>query len=531
MARIVDELITKYTLDASGYQKGADQVARATASAGQSIGGLQGLIGGLAAGAAAGGLFALGKWAVEQAMAFDTMNRSLTAVVGSADRAKQILGFVDELAGPSRFIAQDLGQAALLLEAFGLQTERYLPLAEKLGSLFGGTAADIEQFVRALGMMKGGRAGEALEALARGGITREALMARGLRFNKGGELLSTTSEALDAIESEINAKFGKLSAEMASGPAAKMASLMDAVNKAGRAMGFGILSIAVPAVEKLAGAVEHLVSSGVLQKAVDGVASLFNGEAIGDALLRGMAWFQVALERLPTMATKAKDSLVGLFSDMGEKLKWFTALFVGFFIGPRIIAGILAFEKALRTIVFAIRDIGLMQALVEAIATGGASLVKTLLGFTLGVAATFGLKQVLDAQFAGPKSSITGVSMGDLSNDADAAYNKIKSSLMGTDGEKKPGTPPEEKPIPNLLGAIANNTEKVADNTRKMLDHSRHIFGGGDLGRIGVTPIEIGSRRGSTRIQIDVNGAEGPFRALVETITMQVARQIMAQRA
>ena len=114
------------------------------------------------------GLVGLSTYAVNAAISYDTLSRSLTAITKSGERAKQVLNFADVLAGPSVFGSEELASAALTLEAFGLKTEKYLPVVEKLGTIFGGTAGDMMQFVNSLGMLKGGRSGEAFESLISG---------------------------------------------------------------------------------------------------------------------------------------------------------------------------------------------------------------------------------------------------------------------------------------------------------------------------------------------------------------------------
>jgi hypothetical protein len=42
---------------------------------------------------------------------------------------------------------------------------------------------------------------------------------------------------------------------------------------------------------------------------------------------------------------------------------------------------------------------------------------------------------------------------------------------------------------------IAANTRMTAENTKKFVDLARGIFGGGELGRLGVTPVEMFDRQ------------------------------------
>lgn len=275
MATVVDTLITRYKLDPSGYKSGAAEVESATSGLASSMAALGGPLGITIASltALAAVEYKLGVAAVKAGIEFDTLSRQMTAVTGSADRTAQILRFIDQLAIPSMFQTNDLAEAAKLLEAFGLRTELYLPVIEKLGSVFGGTAGDIQQFANALGMIKSGRTGEGLEALARAGISRNDLKARGLTFDKGGAFTGDIGALLTAVRAITNARLGSLSKEMASSPAAKLASISDQWDKALRNVGQTLLTKIMPHVESISQMFESFIQKGYVDKIGDGLSS------------------------------------------------------------------------------------------------------------------------------------------------------------------------------------------------------------------------------------------------------------------
>lgn len=268
MATTVDTLVTKYTLDPSGYSQGASKVASTTQGLASKIGVLAGTAGALS-------LTGMAAFAINSAVSFDTLTRSLTAVTKSGDRAAQVLKFVDKLAIPSIFDSEALAQAATTLEAFGLTTERFLPIAEKLGTVFGGTTQDLMQFVNALGMIRGGRVGEGIEALSRAGIGREALGKRGMAFDKGGSYLGDVKTLLKAIEAEVNDRFGKIGEIMGEGAAAKFASFTDSLKRGMRDIGNAILTFGLPYVTKLADAIQEMTENGTFREWGDRLVSIF----------------------------------------------------------------------------------------------------------------------------------------------------------------------------------------------------------------------------------------------------------------
>jgi hypothetical protein len=326
MATVVDELITKYSMDPSGYVSGATVVHRTTTGLHSAIGGLSsafsglGNIAGTALKAAAGGVLALGAavvgfgvYAVNAAADFDTLQRSLEAITGSAQRAKEVLAFAEELAIPSIFGADQLAEAAKVLEAFQLKTERFLPVAEKLGTVFGGDATRLMEFVNALGYIQSGRTGEGLEALSRGGISRKSLEARGISFEKSGEYLGDINRLLDAIEAEVNQRFGGLAASMASGPAAQLASLWDQARRAVRQFGNELLTFVVPYVQFASQKLEQLVKSGGITELGKKVAEWVKPDG---PIVSGVLTFVSTLMEIPNMIEGISFGLKGFIHEV-----------------------------------------------------------------------------------------------------------------------------------------------------------------------------------------------------------------------
>jgi hypothetical protein len=128
----------------------------------------------------------------------------------------------------------------------------------------------------------------------------------------------------------------------------------------------------------------------------------------------------------------------------------------------------------------------------------------------------------------GPVRALLGLG-GTITNMARNAARDIATLFVSGAAAEivPPAVPPAENPV---VAQIAQNTAQTAENTAKLLDLSRHIFGGGDLGRMGITPVEMGGGQRSSRVKIDVSGADGPFRLLVETIAMQIMRQMQGAR-
>lgn len=470
MSKVTVEIVESvYELNSKGFEAGAKRVAAASADADKAVkksgasahssGGMLKALGegaqlvtgtiGAVVGVAAAVVTPLvlgGKAALETATQFDTLQRSLTAITGSGERTGQILSFIDKLAIPSVFDTATLGESAKLLEAFGLSTERFLPIAEKLGTVFGGNAESLNSFVSALGYIKSGRFGEGFESLARGGISRQALTAQGLTFDKGGSFQGTVEQALTAIEVVVNAKFGKLAEEMASGPMAKLASLGDSFNRVMRSIGLALVEPVVAITTNLSGAFENLNSVNVFGDAVKG--------------------FMEQIRGIGSVSMDTEESLLNL-----------SGQFVGLGVFIRRFAeGMSIFGDVMMNL---IKNMPIIGNLV----TG--------LGYVGNVS---GIGDFLNEAYGGGEAErFIGLKRFDLEQ------RRKRMAAAGTGALENAGkTAAETKPVDNtgesvkdLLKNIADSSAGTNDNTKKMADINDRVLGGGSLASRGLSREEM----------------------------------------
>jgi hypothetical protein len=539
MASIVDTLITRYTMDPSSYESGARRVTAATQGAGTAIArmveGPIAMLGrmassplnGIVAALGVGGLVAAGGGAVKAALDYDTMRRSLTAVTQSAERAGQVLRYVDKLAIPSIFTSADLGSAAKTLEAFGLQTERFLPIAEKLGTVFGGTSQDLFQFVDALGMIKGGRTGEGIESLARAGISRDQLKVRGLQFDGGGQFKGQVSQLLDAVEAEVNARFGKLSQEMADGPAAKLASVFDAAGRAVRAVGAAILTVLVPAAERVGSFIQYLVDSGQIEKIATGIAGMFGGDDIGRGLINAIAWVVSGLQLLPAILA----GISNWFGVLGKHAAGFAGILVGIFTATTWMKSIGVIIDGLAALRLAFASAGSVAIVMKEMALKGlvglATAAKIIAAAALASVVATGLIEKQFGSFKQGLQELPGVKeWADAQNQILRGFDKTQGKGVSVIDQvtafvstKAQGASP--------LNQIAANTAATAANTQKANDIQRSILGGGAMGAAAASPVNLSKalNGGGDRIQHAVNGLVAALRA-----EMHIGHEMVSRR-
>lgn len=474
MASLVDRMVTEYVLDSRGYSAGTQNVVHDSHRAGQaidqakakthgfgvSLGGFMNGIAGvlrtaaMALGAAGGAVAGLGIYAMKTAADFDTLERTLTAVTGSAERAKAILAFVDELAVPSVFGSAQLADAAKTLEAFGLQTERYLPVVEKLGTVFGGSAEKLDQFVRALGYIKGGRFGEAFEALAAAGISRQMITgAGGGQFDASGEFLGSVDSALSAVEKLVQDKYGKLADEMASGPTARLASAWDNIQRGVRQAGQELLKGFLPYVDLVSDKISTWVKDGTFAEWGKKIADLFapTGPIVG-----GILTFAAYVAELPDAWEILKHGMI----DVANVIVRMTNHIIGFYNRFADLANLIA-------------TVG------ESIGLGGG------IGNILPKMDTI---DELDNPMPTGKFDPSGVAKG-WQDSLTEAYNRARDKANAKKSSGSASTVADQGAA--AIQEVASNTAELVAIGKRQLQLQEGALGGGSVGRVGIAAREM----------------------------------------
>lgn len=156
-------------------------------------------------------------------------------------------------------------------------------------------------------------------------------------------------------------------------------------------------------------------------------------------------------------------------------------------------------------------------------------IVFGVLGTLLGIAA-------LVAAAMGNVGSAILLAVASVAAFAGGAFFTIKTAQLLKDLTKQaklPGLknalPESSKDIGDTSERIAKNTAQTAINTARALDLKKFALGGGPLGELGVTPVEIYGRGGRDRaIQVNLTGAgdlERYFADKVQQIVQQMQKQ------
>ena len=268
-------------------------------------------ISGITALAGGSGLGLLAKGAMDAASKFEMMTQTLTTLQGSASKAKDTMSWLEAFAGPSVFRLEGLQDATIRLEAFGLSAQRYLPVLANLAGVFGNDSSKIMEVADALGRLKSGQSGEALEAMRRFGISNNDLMAKGIQFNGGGQMISGATEAINAIEQIIQEKFGSMGSAMANTLGAKLGSVSDAWQRALRNIGTAFMPVVKEISDGISGALNSLSTSGVISQMATAMANLIDPAKVISAFQTGVSWLMAGLNAMPKILTE----LAAMFQD------------------------------------------------------------------------------------------------------------------------------------------------------------------------------------------------------------------------
>lgn len=303
MATVVDELVTKYTLDASGYHKGAGQVSNVTKSLSSSIaGGLSGIspMAGLNASmtgmSAIFGLFAaevgVAGVALNKFLEFDTAASIFAGAFGSLEKGKAVMSDLQDYAQGSAFKLDALTEATTRLVAGGLDIDRFLPLMEKFSLAANGLKPEgLLEVASAFLKMKGGSMGEAMETIRKAGISADDLRKQGVKIDKGGQVQSSSEEVFTALEKIAGpgSKIAGIVAALTDSKATKFSNAMDAMDKSMVMFGDTIATFATPYVLTFSNKLNDMTKDGTITTLAESFTTLLQSIMGGGSGQEGFA--------------------------------------------------------------------------------------------------------------------------------------------------------------------------------------------------------------------------------------------------
>ena len=387
--------------------------------------------------------------ALKAAASIDYLRRSFTAMLGSSAAGNQAVKWIQQYGLTSGLEQGPLMEATRTMYMGGINPNRYLPVFETLA--YGGgpnLSENMNDLTGVLRRLLGGQVGEAMGpiGLGRFGVNRGMLEQYGAKFDNQNQFLGTVQDALDVIErmTKYDPALRNMKKVFEDSDAVKWSNLMDAINYVLAGAGRIIADMFLPAIKNLGDTLVTLAKSGVIEQLVASVATLFgmktDANVFSEALIQSIAVFKTLID----VTQALKDGVQNVVQAISKTLQLF-------FTHMTVVLGSLGIRLP--------KDV--VQGLY-------------LPGFTMG--------QKLGDNF----SSI-------IETNAQALRNQLMMSQMSRD--KNTQAP---DPVRGLFERQNSHLAKIEENTRAQVELSRYALGGNEIGRSGVTPIELHRLRGGS---------------------------------
>lgn len=140
------------------------------------------------------------------------------------------------------FEFKDVQMGAKQLLAYGFAVGDVTKYLKTAGDLAAGMDVNITEVTSSLGRLKSGNFGEAFERLRELGIDRTALEGAGLKFDKGGSYVGSVKDAMTAVETVINSKFGGMTEALSTTLPGMLATAWDSIQLTLAEIGDSIVS-------------------------------------------------------------------------------------------------------------------------------------------------------------------------------------------------------------------------------------------------------------------------------------------------
>jgi len=321
----VASLYAKLGVDDSEFRQGMSGAQQQMETTAQSARGFGSVIQGVLS-TAGGFLLAQGIGAATQAVGglvsgmiggnaeFERYNQQFTVLLKDSDAAKQRLADLAEFGAKTPFELPEVVQADKILQGFGLHAEdtaqKFGKSGEDIrriaGDVASGSGASFQEMATYLGKFASGATGEAIARFQELGIvTRDQLRGMGVEFSKSGELVSPLPQAMTALLSIMDEKYGGMMDKQSTTFEGMLSNLQDWVGQATRTMGAPIFDALK---EQMSGLLVALSNPAVL----DAIKQI--GATLGSMVSAGIGAVQSFVGSIQGSFADASSSMGGLLA-------------------------------------------------------------------------------------------------------------------------------------------------------------------------------------------------------------------------
>ncbi len=430
--------------------------------------------------------------ALKQYASFNTLQLSFEGIFHSSEKAAQMMAYLRDVAMTSAFHFKDLADAARGISVAGLDVGRFLPMVQGFALAMGHIdGSGLEDFVSILRRLQGGNTGFALgpRGIGRYGVSRAELETHGAKFDEKGHFLGSINEAFDAVEAVFNARIKGIADKVQQSAEVVLSNFGDAMQQATIDFGSGMADNVLGPIKEVTTAINSLRTSGFFKDLSDTIYGILNLKALlgnnADAKFDfkdKAAFHRYENERFDIYAdapgqtarahssgTPIQDILIRIGGYLVELTEWARE-------------EVVAFNKFLSFL-----HISPDNLLGSGPKAAGEDFMR---------------RAYADARHAYDQRYING--------NPDAPESPTGNAIEGLDDDIVESN--------QHLKKIREHTGRIAAH----MDSRATAFGGGDIGRYGVTPVEMGQYYHSLG-----TGIGGKFAQFGTTLEREVHRMVM----
>lgn len=268
---------------------------------------------------------------IEGNSAFEQYEVRFRTLLGSTAAAQQRMAELAQFGRETPFDLPEVVQADIILQGFGLHAQ---DAAEKFGfsgeqirriagDVASGTGASFNEIALALGRFSAGATGEALMRFQElGAVTRNELRAMGVQFSKSGELLSPLPQAMQAVLTAMQGKYGGLMAAQSATFDGMLSNLRDWAGATLRETGKPLFDVLRTQLANLMTLLNSPAVTAAIVRITSAVASMAN--ALGgflDGMLTGINNMATALSSA-NISGQVDAIVASLGAGQGAMIGW-----------------------------------------------------------------------------------------------------------------------------------------------------------------------------------------------------------------
>lgn len=422
--------------------------------------------------------------ALKEYSTFDTLQRSFIGVYGSAEKAAQMMNYLRDVAMVSAFQFRDLADASRSLSVAGLDVGRFLPIAQGFALAMGHiNGAGLEDFISILRRIMGGNTGFALgpRGIGRYGVSRQELEQYGATFGGANQSHFTGSinQAFDAIEGVYKSRIAKIAESVTASSEVVLSNWKDSIKQATIDFGAGMAQNVIGPIKAVTSALNTLRQAGVIKNLADTVYQIIGlSDMLGD--------------------NSGRTGKLGKF-DPSDPSGWMKGQDAAKYL-VEIAGGIVTLVEFVKLEVEQLAAIGRLFFGDRMIGDP-----ESVLSYALKAGEDF-------------KQSAFMQMFLDASNREKHPERFKPPAPVGTG---IPGVDEDALPeVKNHLKHIRDSSERIA----RHFDSRSTAFGGGDIGRMGVTPVELANYWSTS--SKGTHGVKNAMSHMGEMIEQYIAQRI-----